>query len=443
MITNDLSGAFFGILPNAVPGVLTALGFLAVAFAVNDLFAGTGTSVLLHRRTALMVAALTGALMQASLIVVAPYNMALLNRVLGAIAALSFVALPVLFWPSIRRIKRGQMKIVSRRLLTRARRAEETARAARSWLNMAEQAAHVGHWQLTVPENRLIWSDEMFRIHGLWKEHYRPNIESALAAFHPLDGKRLAALLQEVAAHGGELDVAARLRRPDGEIRHVNIRGQAVQSWAGAVQLVNGVMVDVTEPKRAETRPPAHAGALDGTAAEDPLTGLADRRQFEASLGYEFKRAVRSKKPLGLVLIEIDQFNQYSTHYGTHQADICLRNVALAVQAVPRRTGDIVARYGETEIAVLLPLADGAGALRVAAQIMEAIRVLGLTDAGRDNGMLTVSGGAAAFTMDDLYNPLELTRRAARALADARLYGGDRVCAYREPEFAEALAVRS
>jgi diguanylate cyclase (GGDEF)-like protein len=233
--------------------------------------------------------------------------------------------------------------------------------------------------------------------------------------------------LQDVAGRRGEFDVAARLRRPDGEIRHV---------------IMNGVMVDVTEPKRAESRPPAHAGALEGVAAEDPLTGLADLRQFDASLGYEFKRAVRSKKPLGLVLIEIDEFHQFSTHYGPRQADICLRNVAQAVQSVPRRTGDIVARYGETEIAVLLPLADATGSLRVAAQIMEAIRALGLTDAGREDGMLTVSCGAAAFTMDDLYNPLELTRRAARALADARLYGGDRVCGYREPEFSEAMVSR-
>ena len=425
-----------------ITNALMAIGFLAIAFAVNDLFTATETSVLRHRRGGLMLATLIGALTQGALMVVTPYNIAPLDQALGVASMLSFLALPALFWPSIRRIKQGHMKITSRRLLTRARRAEEAARAARNWLNLAEQTGHVGHWQLTVPDNRLIWSDEMFRIHGLWKEHYSPNVETALGAFHPLDGKRLAALLQDVAAHGGDFDVAARLRRPDGEIRHVIMRGQAVQDWIGGVELVNGVMVDVTEPKRIESRPPAHAGALDGTAAEDPLTGLADRRQFDASLGYEFKRAVRSKKPLGLVLIEIDQFYQYATHYGARQADICLRNVAQAVQGVPRRTGDIVARYGETEIAVLLPLADGAGALRVASQIMEAVRALGLTDAGRDNGMLTISAGAAAFTMDDLYNPLELGRRATRALADARLYGGDRACGYRELEFAEALASR-
>lgn len=422
-----------------ITNTLMAIGFLAVAFAVNDLFTATGASVLRHRRGGLMLAALTGALTQAVLMVAAPYDNGMLDQVLSAVSMLCFLALPALFWPSVRRIRQGHMKITSRRLLTRARRAEEAARAARNWLNMAEQAGHVGHWQLTVPDNRLIWSDEMFRINGLWREHYSPNVETALAAFHPLDGKRLAALLQDVAAHGGAFDVPARLRRPDGEIRHVIMRGEAVQGWLSTVEMVNGVMVDVTEPKRVESRPPAHAGALEGSAAEDELTGLPDRRQFDASLGYEFKRAVRSKKPLGLVLIEIDQFHQYSTHYGARQADICLRNVAQTVQSVPRRTGDIVARYGETEIAVLLPLADAAGALRVAAQIMEAVRALGITDAGRDDGMLTISAGAAAFTMDDLYNPLELTRRATRALADARLYGGDRACGYREPEFAEAL----
>ena len=62
-------------------------------------------------------------------------------------------------------------------------------------------------------DNRLIWSDEMYRIHGLWREHYTPRIESALAAFHPVDGKRVGALLQETVARRGQLEVAARLRR--------------------------------------------------------------------------------------------------------------------------------------------------------------------------------------------------------------------------------------
>jgi GGDEF domain-containing protein len=63
--------------------------------------------------------------------------------------------------------------------------------------------------------------------------------------------------------------------------------------------------------------------------------------------------------------------------------------------------------------------------------------VLGLPDARRDGGQLTLSCGAAAFVgMDDLYNPLELTRRAKQAMTDAKLFGGDRVCIYQQAEFA-------
>jgi len=84
--------------------------------------------VLRHRRGGLMLAALTVALVQAGLIVVAPYNIVLLNRALGAVSMLSFLALPALFWPAIRRVKQGHMRIVSRRLATRARRAAAAAR---------------------------------------------------------------------------------------------------------------------------------------------------------------------------------------------------------------------------------------------------------------------------------------------------------------------------
>ena len=421
--------------------VMQAVAFLAMAFLVNNLFTATEDTVLGRRRAALMIVLLSGALMQVGLIAAAPLRSAIFSQILAFAGGACLLAVPLYFWPIVARLKRGHMKVVNKRLQARASRAEAAAQAAQNWLALAEQAAHVGHWQLTVPDNKLVWSDEMFRIHGLWREHYTPRLESALATLHPLDGKRIGALLQEVAAHGGHFEAAARLRRLDGEVRHVILRARARVDGLSAVVSLDGVMVDVTEPKRAEVRPPMHTGAVE--AAEDPLTGLADRRQFDTSLGYEFKRAVRSRKPLGLVILEIDQFHQYAMHYGGRQADICLRTVAQAVQALPRRTGDIVARYGENEVAVLLPLADADGALRVAGQIADAVRALGLPDAGRDEGLLTISCGAAAFIgMDDLYNPLELTRRAAAALADARLYGGDRVCAYRDLAFTDALAPR-
>ncbi|GLR68033.1 hypothetical protein GCM10010909_27140 [Acidocella aquatica] len=418
-----------------------AIAYIAMAMAVNDMFTASETSVLGQRRGVLLAVLSTGALVQMLLGLAAHFNFPVALPALQMLAAACLVALPLNFWPVVARIRRGQLRILNSRLLARAQRAEAAAAAARNWLALAEQSGHVGHWQLSVPDYQLSWSDEMYRIHGLWREHYKPRLESALAAFHPVDGKRIGVLLQEAAVNQNNFEVAARLRRPDGEIRHVILRGAAALDASGQVGELNGVMVDVTEPKRAEAI--SALSAARGLPLEDELTGLADRRQFDLSLGYEFKRAVRSRKPLGMVLLEIDHFRAFAAYYGALDADACLRAVAQAVQAVPRRTGDVVARYGDTEIAVLLPLADSAGAQRVATQILEAVRALALPNAGHETGGLTASCGAAAFVgMDDLYNPLELTRRAARALADAKEAGGNRASGYREVELLSVLAAR-
>lgn len=419
-----------------ISNVLGAVAYIVMAFAVNDLFDAAEPAVR-GRRPVVMEVVLTGALLQAGLVVAAELNSPMMTQGLQVLAGICLLALPVSFWPLVQRLKQGQLHVVNTRLEMRARRAEAQVAAGMAWLKLAEQTAHVGHWQLLAPENQLVWSDEMFRIHGLWREHYKPRLETALAGFHPVDGKRLSALMQEAMAEKGSFEMPARLRRPDGEIRHVLLRGAVALGGTGKVAGLNGVMVDVTEPKRAEAR----LRPVAGSALEDALTGLADRKQFDLSLGHEFKRAVRSRKPLGLVLVKIDHFRAFNAHYGRFEGDACLRAVAQAVQAMPRRTGDVVARYEGAVLAVLLPLADPGGAMRVGTLIAEAVRALGLPNAGHGSGQLTVSCGAAAFVgMDDLYNPLELTRRASKALADARAAGGNLVCVNHVSAFTEALA---
>ncbi len=402
-----------------IGNMFTAIAYIGMACVVNDLFIASERSVLERRLGFIAPALAAGALLQVAMML-APYL-----AVLHALAGLCLVAVPVSLWPVAARLRQGKLRVLNRRLSERAERAEAAALAARNWLDLAEQSGHVGHWQLTVPDNRLLWSDETFRIHGLWREHYRPRIETALAAFHPIDGKRLGELLQESVENKGRFEAACRLRRPDGEIRHVILRAAAAAGNDGRVESLNGVIVDVTEPKRAEAAllPPVRELEF-----EDEMTGLASQKQFELSLGYEFKRAVRSRKPLGIALLEIDHFHAYAEHYGPLERNACLRAVAQAIQAMPRRTGDVVARYGNAGIAVLLPLADAAGAECVANMLAETVRGLGLNHVMRDSGSLTVSIGAAAFVgMDDLYNPAELTRRAERALSDAQAAGGNQV----------------
>jgi diguanylate cyclase (GGDEF)-like protein len=168
--------------------------------------------------------------------------------------------------------------------------------------------------------------------------------------------------------------------------------------------------------------------ALKEITMEDGLTGLSNRRRFDLSLVQEFKRAVRSNLPLGVVLIGLDHFQAYNERYGRAAGDDCLRRVAEAIKAVPRRTGDVLARYGGEEIAVLLPLADENGAARVAAVILETVQVLRIAHEGSETGFVTISCGTAAFTgLQDLNNPFELVRRADQALYMAKTEGRNRV----------------
>ena len=337
---------------------------------------------------------------------------------LAMLAAFVQFVLGVLLWPFINGIRRRLPRLVGKRARHMVDAAETEAGDAYGWLEMAERVAHFGHWRIDLAGRGLEWSDEMYRINGVTREAYLPELESAMALFHPDDRKAISGNIAVVLAEGGSFETAVRIRRPDTEMRHVIMRGMA----QGSGQVV-GVMVDVTEQKQAEARMrEANAVALQANAAlkemtlEDGLTGLANRRQFDMSLVHEFKRAVRSSLPLGLVMIDLDQFKLYNEHYGQAAADACLRRVAQAIRGVPRRTGDVVARFNGDEIAVLLPLADNK------------VQGLKIPHEASETGYLTISCGAAAFTgLTDLNNPLELVRRADQALYKAKSDGRDRV----------------
>jgi len=94
---------------------------------------------------------------------------------------------------------------------------------------------------------------------------------------------------------------------------------------------------------------------LERLSSMDGLTGIANRRTFDAVLEREWKRAQRSRKPLSLVMIDIDFFKQFNDCYGHQQGDECLRQVARVLAATLRRAADLAARYGGEEFALLLP----------------------------------------------------------------------------------------
>ena len=101
----------------------------------------------------------------------------------------------------------------------------------------------------------------------------------------------------------------------------------------------------------------------------DPLTGVADREQLDFELERECRRALRSQQATALLLTDIDGLSSYNARQGRAAGDHLLRRTAAAIQPLLQRPGDLVARYGPDEFAVLLPDTPATGAWRLAQRI--------------------------------------------------------------------------
>lgn len=163
----------------------------------------------------------------------------------------------------------------------------------------------------------------------------------------------------------------------------------------------------------------------------DGLTGVANRRHFDAALHKEWRRARRDKIPLSVILLDIDFFKSYNDTYGHLTGDDCIIQVAQTVSKVLERPGDLVARYGGEEFAVILPATDQQGGLIVAEKIRYAIEALKIPHSGSlyDN-ILTISVGLATSTYDKINiisDPQKLLEMADVALYRAKKAGRNNV----------------
>ncbi|MGE5233846.1 MAG: diguanylate cyclase domain-containing protein [Acidobacteriota bacterium] len=164
----------------------------------------------------------------------------------------------------------------------------------------------------------------------------------------------------------------------------------------------------------------------------DGLTGVANRRRFETELRAEWRRAVRGRSSIALLLLDVDCFKALNDLYGHLEGDRVLRLVAQLLQDGLGRPGDLVARYGGEEFAVVLPGLDLDAALGVGEglrQRLERLRIRHQRGAGVE--WVTLSGGAAALVPEAGSEPATLVAKADAALYEAKRAGRNRVLAGR------------
>jgi diguanylate cyclase (GGDEF)-like protein len=194
---------------------------------------------------------------------------------------------------------------------------------------------------------------------------------------------------------------------------------------------------DISERKIAHERLQNAYKTVETLAATDALTGLANRRRFEEVLNNEWRRGLRDRRPLALLMIDADRFKLYNDTYGHPRGDNCLKQIAEAAQDVVGRPGDLVARYGGEEFAVILPNTDSEGAMLVANEICRAMRMRQLPHSGGPSGIVTVSVGCSVIVPAFGRHAANLVELADAALYEAKHRGRNQAC-----DSSEALSDR-
>ncbi|HVH43200.1 MAG TPA: sensor domain-containing diguanylate cyclase [Labilithrix sp.] len=192
----------------------------------------------------------------------------------------------------------------------------------------------------------------------------------------------------------------------------------------GTVEALVGFMFDISERKQTEEQLLSLQRELEELSFKDGLTGLANRRRFDALIDSEWVAARHTQRPLSLLMIDIDFFKQYNDHYGHVPGDDCLKRVAKTLGARVTRPRDFLARYGGEEFVLVLPDTDEKGAERVAARCREALfeeRIPHETSAVAPTVTISVGVGTIIPSADD--NALQFIDEVDKRLYQAKQRG--------------------
>jgi diguanylate cyclase (GGDEF)-like protein len=180
---------------------------------------------------------------------------------------------------------------------------------------------------------------------------------------------------------------------------------------------------------------------LESLSITDPLTGLANRRQFDSVLEAETRRAVRAVSHVGLLMCDLDRFKAYNDFYGHPAGDWCLAEVGKVFRDVFRRAGDLAARYGGEEFSVILPGATPPDAWMMGEKIRQAVEARRLPhQRGGTSLWVTLSVGVASMLVTAESSAAWLVQRADVALYASKKAGRNRVTCAGSPGSTEAAA---
>jgi diguanylate cyclase (GGDEF)-like protein len=166
---------------------------------------------------------------------------------------------------------------------------------------------------------------------------------------------------------------------------------------------------------------------LELLAYTDPLTGIPNRRAFDAALSSNLDRSRISGLPVSLILIDLDHFKQYNDTYGHGLGDMCLKRVAAVMKSEIRKPNDLAARIGGEEFVILLPETSPSEAACVAERLLNSICALQIPHATSSVAAhVTASLGVVTAQGGTPVQPAQLLAYADEQLYRAKAHGKNR-----------------
>lgn len=168
--------------------------------------------------------------------------------------------------------------------ITARKLAEQELMESRALLNDAQKLAHVGCCQYSPLDGRIIWSDELYRIHGIDPDTFLPSFASAMKRVHPMDRQRWVDTVASALRTGQPFTTEHRLMRADGSVRHVLALGEVIKDATGRPLRVLWSVLDVTDQKQTEEALRGSAEQLKALSRRLVEIQEAERRQLSREL---------------------------------------------------------------------------------------------------------------------------------------------------------------
>ena len=298
-----------------------------------------------------------------------------------------------------------------------AKRLEQSNR----WLLQAEAAALVGHWRVDLAHWTITWSDQTYRVHGL-EPGVPVDVEYSVKQYVAEDRVAVRKILEAAVRTGEPFEFQGRIRRADGQIRHVKSHGSIEMGRGKRAIGIFGTVQDVTETVENARILEAARSAAERVANTDMLTGLPNRRHTLAFLEKALSGARDHGAPLAVAIFDIDHFKRINDTYGHAMGDRVIHRVAQRAKAA-LRDEDMLGRIGGEEFVCILQRSSAQAAEMVAERVRQAVEAGTADEEGLPNA--TISVGLAVY--DGEPDVEELLHRADKALYVAKREGRNRL----------------